>query len=395
MNKQSKSKQITLSSIDFGRIAFRKLKKLRFAFAPRITLIAGHNGIGKSTILGLVASGSGLPRNPHQSYFDRTYNTKLDEILFIDYANEFKQIKEDDKLPQPLLTYAIDSEKLTKRCALTDRSDHSKARIVPRNHSPSKRFISSDGRLEVGVASKVPVPTIYLGMTRVLPVGEAEAGSVTSSELSSMHEDDKKLIADFLGAIIQGSNADASTVTATKVKGTSKLSTQPHYAYDARCVSLGQDSLGSIANALASFQKLKREWADYPGGLLIVDELDSGFHPHAIGRLVLELQKICDLLQLQVIATTHSTKLIEAVFPTNTASKDAVVYIMDTVRPHLLSPLSLSAIVDDMELKPPSKAPSVPVLKVYLEDDGFPKALRHIDENSCARGGMRQPEGVQ
>lgn len=360
---------IRLRSIDFGKFAFRKLKKIKFDFAPRITLIAGHNGIGKSTILGLVASGSGLTPKKYQSYFDRSFNTKLDEIIFIDYANEFKQTKEDEKLPQPLLSYEIGPETLTKRCALTDRSDYLKARIVPRNHAPSKPFESADKSVSIGVASKVPLPTIYLGMTRVLPVGEAVAGSVTSNEVSSMHADDRKLIAEFLGAVIQGSKADASKVTATKVKGTSKFSTQPQYAYDARCVSLGQDSLGSIANALASFQKLKREWEGYPGGLLIVDELDSGFHPHAIGRLVNELQRLSDLLQLQIVATTHSTKLIEAVFPSKSASRDAVVYIMDTVRPHLLAPVSLTSISDDMDLTPPSKAPSIPVLKIYLEDE--------------------------
>jgi energy-coupling factor transporter ATP-binding protein EcfA2 len=369
MTKIASAVNIRLRSIDFGKFAFRKLKKVKFEFAPRITLIAGHNGIGKSTILGLVASGSGLTPKQYQSYFDRTFNTKLDEIIFIDYANEFKQTKEDEKLPQPLLSYEIGTETLTKRCALTDRSDYLKARIVPRNHAPSKPFVSADNSLTVGVASKVPLPTIYLGMTRVLPVGEAVAGSVTSNEVSSMHPDDRKLIAEFLGAVIQGSKADASKVTATKVKGTSKFSTQPQYAYDARCVSLGQDSLGSIANALASFQKLKREWESYPGGLLIVDELDSGFHPHAIGRLVDELRRLSDILQLQVVATTHSTKLIEAVFPAKSTSRDAVVYIMDTVRPHLLSPVSLASINDDMDLTPPSKAPSPPVLKIYLEDE--------------------------
>lgn len=52
--------QIILKSLAIERPAFRKLKDLTIAFAPRITLIAGHNGIGKSTILALVANGSGL-----------------------------------------------------------------------------------------------------------------------------------------------------------------------------------------------------------------------------------------------------------------------------------------------------------------------------------------------
>ncbi len=48
---------------------------------------------------------------------------------------------------------------------------------------------------------------------------------------------------------------------------------------------MGQDCLGSMATALASFNQLKRDMGDaYPGGLLVIDEMDVGFHPHAIER---------------------------------------------------------------------------------------------------------------
>lgn len=369
---QPKSEQrIILKRLRVGKTPFRKLKKLTLDFSPRITLISGHNGIGKSTILGLIANSSGLTKRKYRSYFDRTFQANLNEIIVIDYDNEFKEAKEKGRLPSPLIDYEVNGEeKLTKRCALADRSAKLAARIVPRNSSPSKVFESLNGSIEVGVAMKVPLPTIYLGMTRVLPLGEAEQGTVLSAT-RAMDEADRQLIADFMNAVILGNHSDSSSITTNRVKGTSKASSHPKYDYDPRCVSLGQDSLGSIAMALASFQNLKRAWPDYPGGLLVIDELDSGFHPNAIQRMVAKLQEICDQLDLQVVATTHSTKLIEAVHPQGKRNPvDGVIYLSDTLRPTLLPDPTLDNILEDMDLKPQSSGkPRKPVLKVYLEDE--------------------------
>lgn len=368
---------IKIKTIEFGDIGFRKLKDFKVDLAPRITLVTGHNGIGKSTILGLLANSSGLTQQTKgapKSYFGKTFQANLSEIIFIDYESEFLSAQEADALPRPIITYEINGhEAFQKRCALTDRSTESKARIVPRNFFPSsKKFVSDDFSVTIGDASKVPLPTLYLGMTRVFPLGEAEEGAGYSEVLKTMPEADRQLIADFMNAVIVGTDAKQASVTSNRIKGTSKFSSHPEYGYDARCVSLGQDSLGSIAAAIASFQMLKRDWADYPGGLLVIDELDSGFHPHAIKRLVEQLAKAAEALDLQIVATTHSTKLIEAIYPRakTRSAKNAVAYLMDTRSPHLMSPSTLQAILDDMDLVPPGlqAAAKKPVLRVYLED---------------------------
>lgn len=367
---------IKLKTIEFGDIGFRKLKDFKVDLAARITLVSGHNGIGKSTILGLLANSSGLTQltKAPKSYFGKTFQANLSEIIFIDYENEFLSAQEADALPRPIVTYEINGkEGFQKRCALTDRSTEGRARIVPRNFFPSsKKFVSDDDSVIIGDASKVPLPTLYLGMTRVFPLGEAEEGAGYSEVLKTMPEADRQLIADFMNAVIVGTDAKQASVTSNRIKGTSKFSSHPEYGYDARCVSLGQDSLGSIAAAIASFQMLKRDWADYPGGLLVIDELDSGFHPHAIKRLVEQLAKAADAFDLQIVATTHSTKLIESIYPrANSRSvKNAVAYLMDTRAPHLMSPSTLQAILDDMDLVPPGlqAAAKRPVLRVYLED---------------------------
>jgi len=64
---------IKLRAIEFGEVPFRKLTNMRIPVSDRMTLVAGHNGIGKSTILGVAANASGLTSAMYRSYFDRTY----------------------------------------------------------------------------------------------------------------------------------------------------------------------------------------------------------------------------------------------------------------------------------------------------------------------------------
>lgn len=366
---------ISIKEISFGEKKFRKLKSMQIPIAPRLTVIAGHNGIGKSTILALLAHPSGLTSKKFKSYFGKTYQANFNEIIHIDYRGDYlSKIGPPKVLSEPNVTYLINKkESVTKACRLGPRLSN-EARIVARSIKPStSKWLSEDETIAIGPAQKVPLPTIYLGMTRVLPIGEAEQGSASSAAFS-MHKEDSQLVSDFINSVIPGSNTTAKTITLQKIKNTGKISGQPTHSFDARCVSVGQDSLGSIALALASFKKLKREWNDYPGGLLIIDEIDSGLHPHAIGSLIKELKSQARKLSLQIIATTHSPKLIQAVHPEsepdNPAPIDSVIYIRDTGSPKMLPTPTLAQIINDMELTPPGLNSTLPKkLKIYFEDD--------------------------
>ena len=48
--------KIKVKSLTFGTPPFRKLGNFNIQFADRLTVIAGHNGNGKSTIFGLVSN---------------------------------------------------------------------------------------------------------------------------------------------------------------------------------------------------------------------------------------------------------------------------------------------------------------------------------------------------
>lgn len=273
---------IRLKALKFESKPFRKLGDITIPIAPRITLIAGHNGIGKSTILGLIANGSGNQDTGTQSYLDRQFKADLKDIVHLDYEKDFEAYKASAEIPSPTIEYEINGEQLIKRCSITGRSESRTVRVVPRNVDRTS-FKTSDGAVSVGPAAKVPLPTLYLGMTRMLPVGESNPSWVTSVLDKSIHQDDAEFIQTFIDGVIGiGSKAEGPReITTLGIKGTGKTAKHPDYTQSPKCVSLGQDSLSAIATALASFKMLQREWPEYRGGLLVVDELDAGFHPHA------------------------------------------------------------------------------------------------------------------
>lgn len=191
--------RIRVTSLTFDKNKFRRLKSLKIPVAERITVIAGHNGIGKSTILGLIAHQSGLTnralkghklgytRAQNTSYFDKTYQANFGEIIHLDYVGDYEsKLGPPPTLGEPLIHFLINEEEVVgKACRVEPRSDDSNSnevRVVSRSVAPStSTFVSKSGKIVVGPAGKVPLPTIYLGMTRVLPLGEAEQGTVASS----------------------------------------------------------------------------------------------------------------------------------------------------------------------------------------------------------------------
>lgn len=387
----TETRRIRLCSIEFFDSPFRKLRSLTLNFAPRLTLIAGHNGVGKSTILGLVANTFGATgRDAPKSYFGDPFYANIERIIYL----ALREVEKAQETPgaAPIVVADVGGLIVKKRCSMTHRSEWKRARVVPRT-------VDRDEADPVGQDAKIPLPTIYLGIRRLAPIGEAEEKEVLHRRLD-MHEADSQLMADFIRSVILGIQV-TTDVTHLSIRGSKKRTAQLGYTvHDALAVSLGQDSLASIATALASFNRLKRELDDeYPGGLLVIDELDAGFHPQAIDRLMRVLKAQARRLDLQIVATSHSPRLIEACHPEgsgNPNAPDKVIYLLDTRKPRLAEDQSLAAILQDMAMRGDvDEAPaSKPVLCVYLEDkqaEQFCNALF----SSAKRAGFGRRHGVQ
>lgn len=376
-NKQAKStivptvESIKLSKIEFSALPFRRLGGLTINIAPRLTLIAGRNGVGKSTILALVAGASGLTKGgaKAKSYFGKLPQAHVEDILKLSYERDF--IKAEDDKPYIDLHYRLGENSFTKRCNVS--GSESRLRVVPRTEPRGERTV---GGIKIPADGKVPLPTIYLGMMRVLPVGEAEPDTLVCST-AQMHPDDESVLSDFTNRVIStGAKPSGGKTTTQSVQGTKKLSVHPEYdGYDSTNVSLGQDSLSSIATAIASFNKLQRELGEhYHGGILVIDEIDAGFHPQAQLGLLQELKREARRLQIQIVATTHSLTMLEAAHQEifnemrQGEPQDEIVYLQGGKPVELLNVERFQSIYDDMYLRL-SKPTEQPIVKIYVEDE--------------------------
>ena len=166
-------------------------------------------------------------------------------------------------------------------------------------------------------------------------------------------------------------NKTSSSATSTGGSISSAVAHAENYDQDS--VSAGEDNAGQIVLALMSFRKLKEEYSDYKGGLLLIDEADAGLFPAAQTKLLEILEKECNDLDLQVIMTSHSPTLIERTYELSKKyqRKFKTVYLSDTFGPvQAMHDMSWPEIYSDL-LTTTVAAPneiSLPKINVYFED---------------------------
>src|SRR5690554_1766910 len=169
-------------------IRFRKLRNISINIANRVTVLAGHNGIGKSTILGLIANGSEL--KAHKSYFDKLFQSQFQEIFHLDLKSDY--ITDKDHKYSVLLDYEYQGDTIYKKCTISKHGED-RLKVVPRN-------VKEDGTItneivsNVGASGKVPIPTIYIGMSRVIPIGESDKQLYSLTSSNKINEEDIKFL---------------------------------------------------------------------------------------------------------------------------------------------------------------------------------------------------------
>ncbi|WP_335951266.1 ATP-binding protein [Acinetobacter beijerinckii] len=386
-----------LKCVRFTNNGFRKLVNVEIEISPRITVISGHNGIGKSTILGLIANGSEGKR--HKSLFGRTFRSVFSEIFFLDYSNDFKKI---DNQYEAFLDYKLGEKILTKKCSVegnqktkidkeksikkfmveVPKSEVEKVkeldpdekyiyrlRVIPRTISESLEFGRENG---IGKDAKVNIPTLYLGMSRITPIGEFSWDDIDLID-SQPDQEDIDFINSIFDSILPFKNKTNSIYT-HDFSNSNKGSKVPDLGHPSLSISLGQDSISSIVTALASFNQLKNKiGSEYTGGMLVIDEIEAGLHPHAQKRLIEQLKVLGNKLNLQIIVTSHSLTVIKTILDHKDFleyKKDSVVYLMDTNIPRTMKNVSYSKIKNDMLLVPYTTdvQEELPKCNVYFED---------------------------
>lgn len=452
-----------LRKIVFGTDSFRKLKNITIEIAPRITVIAGHNGIGKSTILGLIANCSGV-RQGEKSLLGSSFHTDFQKAFFLDYYKDYQDYfeangKKKKNIPRVILEYTNEDGKIIgKSCSVgvqkyevsienfkshmvrvplekRSKDQHQKntpseydlfsnetlarehdakksilvwrLRIIPRTIDLSKTNREKEQENEFSLTNsseetkleessrKVSIPTLYLGMSRMAPIGEFDGELIDKKKSQKYDIADIDFIEKSFNSVLDFKKGEGNHLISHSFLKSKKRSLVPNLEHDSFAMSLGQDSLSSIITALASFNRLKRiNGEKYSGGILVIDELDAGFHPRAQERLVALLQRVGRALNLQIIVTTHSLTVIKKIISDSENHRtpvDNVVYLMDTTYPRVMSNQTYQKIKNDM-LVVYDKSKPTKKIKLYFEDEEavffFKKILefKQIDNQKDAFG---------
>lgn len=352
---------------------FRKFKDISFDLGKRITVISGINGIGKSSILALMASTVGIKNrrlngkvfqpNFTDSFTISSQENFSDYQLFITFDKKYKLGTSD---------YA-----LTKRVRFKNDSNSNRGiRPIPLT-VPTASLGLTQAEIQRKVHSsegRVPIPTVYLSLSRLLPLGETK---IKSSEIKPQKVSKNEIIYFFsqcYNSVLSGSidrdNSKLNIITKEAGKYTRDYASIDIRNTTNETLSVGQDNLNSIVSALTDFWFLKQNMGkSYPGGVLCIDEVDASLHPSAVYNLFNLLKNAAEDLDLQIIVTSHSLTILKEII--SLESKDPtnyrLIYFEDSDSPRLSkNSKSFEYLKADMFDHTNYKRPQI---KVYCEDE--------------------------
>lgn len=353
---------------------FRNFKEQNINIADRLNLISGANGLGKSTLLGIITSGSGTKkyRTINNSYFHPEFGD-----YFILTKDEHRNSNISDDYYEVILSYHYKEHKINKRMR-TSHPNQPKLKLIPRTIDENGVINSEyNNRLKetIGVTGdgRIPIPTIFVSMSRLFPFGESGSNLEDIIRVSRRKNipDQQKVFTKYVkmyNSILPGSINEEDAVLFETSKP--KIGYNAFYATssdrDILTQSVGQDSLSGIINAVLSFYNISKT-ENYKGGLLCIDELDASLHPDAQKRLLRLLKREANNLNLQIIFTSHSLTIIKEMIKLANLDKNnhSVIYLRNRLNPFPKYEKDYNVIKADLFNEINYSSPKV---KIYVED---------------------------
>lgn len=351
---------------------FRELKDVDINFGNKLTVISGRNGTGKSSILGLVSQFLSFRNVKNRN--DINYKTLFNEEFESEFRNHLK-ISEKYDTPDKKYKVNIHLENDDKVYVLSTTKRNEQIRFVLRGNE-DRNFTW---------------PSRYLDLKRLTPMVYRKEDEGQDLGLDTI---DEKLLIEWTNKVIPKikiSNNISKNLPDKDIK--SVVATGPDY--DIKAASSGEDNIGQILMTLLSFKKLKDEYPDYQGGILLIDELDATLFPKSQLQLLDLLLSLAGKYKLQIIFTTHSPTMLNYIFEMKKKTeKDArtfndigINYLTNTKdKIENMNYESVNDILDDLEFKTKSSSKNVSrKIKVYCEDIEAKDMLSKILPNDLKR----------
>lgn len=308
---------------------FRLFHNQTILLGKYLTVLSGRNSTGKSTILGMIANSGELKKKDGITYSSRQFRAEFIEL--------FKGSHKYDSTGADKFTITLSDENGNEtdyrsfRTAWQTKDSHRKKPQEPEGGAdqpksetkiPSREKKEDEGRFRVipfkkledgkKTEAKFNYPVLYLGLSRLFPIGESQDGSISTKGIVFKSDEHKEWFVNKYTTILS-MQSELKEITNYSIAETDKksgigVSTDQ---YDYLTNSSGQDNLGQILLALLSFKKLKEEKGNqWNGGILLIDEIDATLHPAAQNKLIKLFLQEARENGIQIVVTTHSLSFL-------------------------------------------------------------------------------------
>lgn len=332
------NKRIWASELVLGN--FRSFRQVNIPLGKNLTIISGANGVGKSNVLSLIASGSGINK---KSILGSNFQPEFSDFFNIDTDENYPDYK-------IFLKYS-DMEgnlALTKRLSFKDDTATNRGiRIIPRtsneyfeSYTLAQAASEAKEKYGVGGSGRVLIPTIYLSLSRLYPLGE-QRGSTTINKVKKRspfaQEDARSKYREWYNFVIPATISEDAEISIIAKKACSRASLHMDMENTPTLSqSVGQDNIGNIISALTDIYLLSME-EGYNGALLCIDEIEVSLHPDTQIRLLDLLDKISAELKIQVVVSTHSLTVLKECLKKEKKDFDRykVIYLKNPSSPYV------------------------------------------------------------
>lgn len=236
---------------------FRNFRDASFDLGQKITVVSGQNGVGKSNILSLIASSSGVSS---KSMLGSNFQPEFTDFFNIDPEEPY----EDYKL---YLTYKDSNgmNAFTKRLGFKDDTKSGRGiRIIPRTSNigldnctnrEAAQYVKRN--YGVGADGRVKIPTIYLSLSRLYPLGErketVKISKINKNNTFYKTKADEKY-KEWYNYIIPNSIVNDASLTMVQKNACSRASLHMDLINTPTLSqSIGQDNIGNIISAFGRY----------------------------------------------------------------------------------------------------------------------------------------------
>ena len=273
----------SLKSISLNIGTLRGLTPFKILMRYPITVIAGKNGSGKSTILALACCAY---HNNKKGYIpfeaSRSYYT---------FSDFFVQTSDEIKVEGIQIKYGIFNK--WRQADIYGKFDRIGYQI--RKKKKGGKWNDYEERIKRNV--------VFSGIQRIVPPSERKTEKSYSSKFTSEEFDDntKRKIMDIAGRILGKSytSLDIRTINKRRL-----------FVVDRALKHYSGFNMGAGENAI--FSLLIELYAAGKGALMVIDEIELGLHEESQRKLMNELKNICNELHCQIICSTHSSTVIDS-----------------------------------------------------------------------------------